>query len=69
MTAYSSDAARVADLLARAALCIDCIARQVGIPSGRADELVREIASALNLTEKTGRCDLCGSVRLVYWIT
>jgi hypothetical protein len=69
MTAHNSDAARVADLLARAALCIDCLARPGSIPSGRAHELVREIASALNLIEKTGRCNLCGSVRLVYWIT
>ena len=69
MTAYRSDAARVADLLARAAVCIDCVAGQVAIPSGRADELVREIACSLNLTEKSGRCHLCGSVRLVYSIT
>jgi hypothetical protein len=69
MTAHSSDAARVAGLLARTALCIDCIARQVAIPSERADELIREIASSLNLTEKTGRCNLCASVRLVYSIT
>jgi hypothetical protein len=69
MTAHGSDAARVAGLLARTALCIDCIAWQVAIPNERADELIREIASSLNLTEKTGRCNLCGSVRLVYSIT
>jgi hypothetical protein len=66
MTADSADSARVAALLTEKTVCIDCIAQQMTIPSERAHDLVQEIGSTLNVSEETGRCSLCASVRLVY---
>jgi hypothetical protein len=63
-----SEAARVASLLAESASCIDCIVRKAAVSRERADELVREIGSTVNLIRKTGRCDLCASVRPVHRI-
>lgn len=69
MTADAADAAVIATLLAERALCVDCLARAASVTRERADELVRSIASTLNVSSEAGRCGLCMATRFLYRIS
>jgi hypothetical protein len=68
MTTDADDAALIAALLAECVLCIDCLARTASVTRDRADELVRSIASTVNVSSEAGRCGLCMATRDLFRI-
>jgi hypothetical protein len=68
MTADADDAALIATLLAERDLCVDCLARTASVTRERADELVRSIASTVNVSKEAGRCGLCMATRFLFRI-
>jgi hypothetical protein len=65
---YSALVVVVMTLLAERVLCVDCLARTASVTRERADELVRSIASTVNVSSEAGRCGLCTATRVLFRI-
>ena len=68
MATVDPEAARIASFLAQESLCLSCLSTKAEVPRERAEEIVRSIASTLNLSEEAGHCALCVSPQLLYRI-
>jgi hypothetical protein len=53
------DTPLIAALIARTALCAECIARPAGIPPDQVDAAIRNIRRCLEVTSRMATCDGC----------
>lgn len=53
------DAALIAQILARGALCLDCIVRKTGIPHDAAKLVLDRVQRVLIVSEAEARCEGC----------
>jgi hypothetical protein len=57
--AGGSDASLILAVITGVLLCVECIARQTGIPETEVDAALRTVARTLRLTMGPRRCDGC----------
>lgn len=70
MAIGAAGVADVADLITaaitRASLCAECIAKTIGIPSGRVKLTLIRIGQTLNITSEGAGCDACRTSTKVF---
>jgi len=59
------DTPLIAALIARAALCAECLARSAGIPPSQVDATIRDVQRSLEVTSIVATCDGCLAHRVV----
>jgi hypothetical protein len=64
-----SDVALIAAVLTNARLCLECIARKIGIAEAEANALLTELARTIRLTLGPPRCDSCLQHRTTFSVT
>jgi hypothetical protein len=59
------DGSLIVSRIKDAALCADCIARKTGIPRGRVEDAITDVARTLDITTDAWRWDGCLKQRVV----
>jgi hypothetical protein len=58
----------VLDLIKDAALCIDCLVTRTKLPQRRVERVLDWARDVTGVVSRPGRCDACGSHRIVHRI-